>query len=135
MVEIRGIIGAIVEEGSLQSYNEGVVEQIFMCARATTVPFRITDSTVPTGNVAIIAEFMKSRADFNSFLFSFFSFFFFFFFFINTKKKCALGNRVLYTGGWCFPCCCCFCMFSFGFHCFIRYYLLLLFCNCFLYVL
>ncbi len=46
-----------------------------MCARATTVPFRITDSTVPTGNVAFNAEFLKSRADFNSFLFSF-SFFF-----------------------------------------------------------
>ncbi len=46
-----------------------------MCARATTVPFRITDSTVPTSNVAIIAEFFKSRADFNFFLF-FFLFFF-----------------------------------------------------------
>ncbi len=97
-----------------------------MCARATTVPFRITDSTVPTGNVAIIAEFLKSRADFNFFIFLFL------FFYIN--KKCVLGNRVLYTGGWCFPCCC-FCLFSFGFHCFIRYHLLLLFCNCFLYVL
>ncbi len=49
-----------------------------MCARVTTVPFRITDSTVPTGNVAIIAEFFKSRADFNSFSFLFFFFFFFF---------------------------------------------------------
>ncbi len=130
MVESRDIIGAVVGRVPpvLQSYNQGVVEQFFMCARATTVPFRITDSTVPTGSVAIIAEFLKSRADFNSF-------FFFFYCFINIKKKCALGNRVLYTGGWCFPCCCSFCLFSFGFHCFIRYHLLLFFCNCFLYVL
>ncbi len=60
-----------------------------MCARATTVPFRITDSTVPTGNVAIIAEFLKSRADFNSFH----SFFFFFF---ASLKICSWEQSIIH---------------------------------------
>ncbi len=66
----------------------------FSCARATTVPFRITDSTV-TSNVAFIEEqnvFLKNRADFNSFLLFFFSFASF-----NIKRKmCSWEQSIIH---------------------------------------